>query len=777
MFKKISKKIFAIAIAAVTLFGVAVPNVANADNSTSTTTEKVYLARANDPLVASQVGANFGGVKKTEPYNTYADSENGTRGAYVAANPAAVGAPFIHVGYDNGIDLTKTTGTVYVNLYWTGTASAGEMLVIGFSSETRDTAFTTANCAQWPLDLKAALDAGSLKQGWNVLEFPVGTQQDLPIDPANITSFRIYNANATGTTGLACGAVYAVDKNDSSKKYYFVNAQDEITGDTFANYGGSSMSTTYTSYDDGTCGAFVSADPVSAAHNGHPFMVLDYATPVSLADTTGKVTFNLYHTGTSEAADDKIIVRLNYSDGTNADTPASVSELENGWNAFTVDADTTKSVKGVLVYASSMEGATAVAAGSVYVTKEVPVSSEDEEKKDEENKNEEPKYYNDYLIEATTGEVLYTAQPGFVNAGFSNEAPYNAYGDNTRGAYKAKLPTAQVNLYDTIVARIWAGGKDLKEYTGIVTANIYFNGTDTNGPLVFSWFNTDGKQIEHIISSGTLKQGWNEVQINLATLEKNSGVSMQNLSLFYIYTTADMNDCTDLAIGSIYVQKPGEADPNASVQDRKTYLLEAVVSSETSPYECVDYFDINFNGYGSGNRGAYVKEGAFDSAFWFAKNLNNVDLSKAKYAVVNFYVDDPAKFTSMFIELSSGGTWDKNERNWVISSFNSELKKGWNAIVLDLNNPIASAAEGTIGYAITDAGGTYNAGAVNFMRVYGTYSGSKSAVGAIYLSDTTSPETSDNNSSPMHIMFVGALMLACVAVSGYTFFDKKAKRK
>lgn len=639
MLKKLSKRILSIAVAAATMLVTVIPSMASAGTSAATT----------DPIYDRDLSANFGGLVMTEPYNTYSDSENGARGAYVASNPAAVGAPFIHVFYDQGIDLTKTTGAVYVNLYWEGTAAAGDMLVVGFTSESREEQFLTSANAQWPLDLTAAIAAGSLKQGWNVLTYPVGTQGGLPIDTTNITGFRIYNANSTGTTALACGAVYAVDKDDPAKKYYMVNALGQGKSD---------------------------------------------------------------------------------GEGEGQETGGGSEGQETGGGSE----------------GQGTGGGT-----------ENPVT-----------------YHNEYFIEATADEVLYSSQPGFVNNGFSNAAPYNSYGDNTRGAYKAKLPTAQVNLYDTIVAQIWAGGMDLTDYTGIVTANIYFTGTDTDGPLVFSWFNTDGKQIEYIMSSAGLKQGWNEVQIDLAALEKDKGVSMQKVSLFYIYTTAAMNDVSDLAIGAIYVQKPGESG-SVVKKDRKTYLLDAIVSSETDPYACTAFFDASFNGYGDRSRGAYVREGGIDNDFWFAKNLNNVNLSNEKYAIVNFYLDDPDKFTSMFIELSSGGVYDKNERNWVISKYNTTLKKGWNSIVIDLNNPVGSEGGGSIGYAVSDIGGTYDASAVNFMRIYGTYGGSKSAVGSIYLSATTTPETGDN--SVTLVMILSMLMLAGSGAAMIILFRKKVWSK
>ncbi len=781
MFKKFSKKIISIALAVAMMVGVAVPTVVEAGNSASTTTEKVYLAHANDAFVQAQMVNNFGGATKVSPYNTYADSENGTRGAYLAANPAAVGLPFIHVYNEKGIDLTNTTGTFYVNLYWTGNAAAGDQLVMGFSSDNGVSNFS--NDPQWPLDLKTALDAGSIQQGWNVIPLPASDHLGAT---GKATNFRIYNANADETTGLACGAVYTVDKNDPSKKYYIVNAQDEIVNSTLLNANGS-MSTTYTNYDDGTKGAYVCAGPT--VNHAIPFLNIAYATPVSLADTTGKVTFNVYHTATSETADDVVVCRLTY-DG--VDTPVDqsvlVNTLDNGWNAITVDADKTKALKGVTVYASAMAGTTALAAGSVYVTKEVSVnpgpgtstepgaSTKPGTSTKPENKPAEVKYANVYLISATKGEKLYELEAGFLNDGLKMKAPYNAYGDKSHGAYKAVTPTGSRPgiMYDIIVCQTWDSGLSLDKYTGKVTANIYYKGTQAGGPIVFAFWNGDGEYVEQLISTDNLKQGWNEVTIDLAQMIKDKKITLDKLTKFYAYTVK-MDKCKDLAIGSVYIQKPESALADDEQKNKKTYILEALSKNETSPFECMQYFDAGFNSYGDKTRGAYVRKGAINSDFWFAKLLNNMDLSKEQYVAINFYVDDPSKFTSMFIEMSSSGTWDKEERNWAISSFNTTLKKGWNTIMLDINHKLGNTAEGTIGYALSDIGGTFDASSVSFIRVYGTYAGETSAVGAIYLSSSSAPDTGDYN-LPVLLIATMSIALVGIAYSSYDIFGKKRRK-
>ena len=355
------------------------------------------------------------------------------------------------------------------------------------------------------------------------------------------------------------------------------------------------------------------------------------------------------------------------------------------------------------------------------------------------------------------------------HAGLKTAEPYTGYGDGTRGAYKALIPT---QIYGRSVEKLYATPLDLSEDSNEITANIYYKGTANSGvAYVFAFFpknNSDAGKVEKIVSCSDLTEGWNTV-----TLE----VELDTLGAFYIYTMTN-DKITDLALGAVYTEVPaGTAVAPEGVgsteedKDETIYILQAIDGQEAAPYTYNKKFDATMNGYGDGKRGAYVS-GSLGSGDWVAAKFAAVDLSKAKFAAVNLYVDNPDEFTVATIELSSF-SYDQQERNWTITSNNVKLKKGWNVIYLDLNNAAGKSAKGTIGYTATDVGGAYDSSAVSFMRMYGTYGGEKTALGAIYVVNSIGGvQTGDATNI---VLIVGALMLACAAAATATFCGKKAR--
>lgn len=742
MWKKNFKKALAILLIVSFVVSVKYTPAVNAGSNVSTTqTEKLYLAYANDPVLLNAISSNFGGVSKASPYNAYADSENGTRGAYVARGPALAAQPFVHVYYENGVDVTTastTDGNIYFNLYWQGTASANEYIYFQFSDKTTDAFGATDDIWTWPIRTT------DLVQGWNLVKAPVGTWEGVPLDRTNVRHIRVLNANASGTTALACGATYTY--NVDSTKRYLIHAQDEMTADLVNNCSQVCISDTFTDYDDGDKGAYICANPTTVTTV--PFMNLTYATPISLKNTSGVVTTHLYHTANAETENEHVIVRLQYSDGTYADTAFWIYQLDSGWNTVTVTADVTKKISGILVYSTTMAGATALAVGSAYVTYVA-----------------EEKVYlshaNDPFVVDTVTDTIYLAHandpivqsqmyPNF--GGVSKSMEYTAYADSdggTHGAYLAANPASALSLvhvyYENGIDTTTTSTKD-----GTVYFNLYWKGTASSSEIIYfqfsdkttdGFYGTDTTLWTWPVSTASLVQGWNLIGVPIGYWE---GVALDRTSVKHIrIINVAAPSTTALACGATYTYNR---------DNTKNYIINAqdemVVPDAGYHYSILNTatgsMSDTYTSYSGGKNGAYVNLGNNGVPFLNTTYAQAVSLEGTTGKVIFHvykqpgYVDANANACYILRPEYSDGTYIDEPVSV------NELQDGWTAVevIVDTTKSLSGVlvySQNVTTPSTLAAGSVYvkrvkhNFGGVTKANPYNTYADSEAGTRGAYV--------------------------------------------
>ena len=181
--------------------------------------------------------------------------------------------------------------------------------------------------------------------------------------------------------------------------------------------------------------------------------------------------------------------------------------------------------------------------------------------------------------------------------------------------------------------------------------------------------------------------------------------------------------CTAILSLSLTASAAGETD-------NTIYLLECNNPNESYHDFARSLYVADFCDYGDETRGAYYREGIIQNDLWSVMVYpgDGLDLSSSRFVAIYFYADSAKDIGNLYFELTSG-PMDDLEREYVVPPTYS-YHDGWNIIFIDLQHDVAWAQRGTVGYTKNDD--TFDISHVRFMRLWGSYGGEESAMGATF---------------------------------------------
>ena len=217
----------------------------------------------------------------------------------------------------------------------------------------------------------------------------------------------------------------------------------------------------------------------------------------------------------------------------------------------------------------------------------------------------------------------------------------------------------------------------------------------------------DIDEICWFIPTRELNVGWNDLYLNISDSKKTGEMIFEEVQYIRLYTQ-------NSAPGQKFIVDNIYACKNAVEVDKKVQLpiaaanegyLVSFDSLKGVHSNCKMYPMTSQDDYKEGN-GAVLLNVEDNRGMWIQANLNPVDLSAYQEGLVSVwvYINDLAGLNgeNLFVELSSSGTFDKEELSWQIP--NGSLHTGWNKLQM----PMASAYKT----------GTIDMTRVNYLRIH-----------------------------------------------------------
>lgn len=223
----------------------------------------------------------------------------------------------------------------------------------------------------------------------------------------------------------------------------------------------------------------------------------------------------------------------------------------------------------------------------------------------------------------------------------------------------------------------------------------------------------DNEELSWVIPKSEIKAGWNDFYLSIPLAYKAGEPNLKAINYFRIYELQPGYGVT-IFYDNIYVTKtqgtaftpavpdvePDEYSETSSAAGKMIMscntvnILKGIINAEVSvePGTFVE---------GTGSFKLDLPSGA--ASFVLAKP---VDISEYKdgYIHLSLYINNKDILTQNFmLELSSSGTYDVNEGNFIIPY--TELENGWNELWLSVNSAILT--------------GVPDYSSINFLRIYG----------------------------------------------------------
>lgn len=267
--------------------------------------------------------------------------------------------------------------------------------------------------------------------------------------------------------------------------------------------------------------------------------------------------------------------------------------------------------------------------------------------------------------------------------------------DSQRRVQATLANPVDISAFKTGKLHFWLYIEEVAKWSGLVGVEISSAG------------NPDKNALEWRLDPQDLKDGWNEVYLDMGSWSPNhsSEIDYELVNLFRVYQTsnADLQTFTTI-VDDIYVVRSTQilACDSAS---------EIVSSSVTVKNTSVEADKM----YVQEGTGAFYYSGT-NQIIWGSKLTNSIDISDCADGGIHFwfYVNNKDYINgTLNVELTSGGANDKYELQWNIDT--SKLQNGWNEISLGFED--ALTRDGNIDYS-----------AVNYIRVF---QGSANAKGTI----------------------------------------------
>ncbi len=271
------------------------------------------------------------------------------------------------------------------------------------------------------------------------------------------------------------------------------------------------------------------------------------------------------------------------------------------------------------------------------------------------------------------------------------------------------------SLLNTTPATGYFKGVDISAYEeGSIHVSLYVSAPEFLGGPIYLEISSSGtydkEELCWEIPQSALKSGWNELYLGMENAIRTGEARLSEINYFRLYTIgAKMG--LDVGMDCVYATNtPGMTFEKTAVAGQKAastkqgYLMDC---------DTLDGLASNGTFMLSTAKGEY-KEGkgavivSNPNLVWLMANLQPADISACQNGKISFwvYVNDASyvKNGKIYLELTSSGTFDKNEMCWRFPG--SDLKTGWNEVVLNM----AAATQTADGVDLTN---------INYLRMYG----------------------------------------------------------
>ncbi len=520
------------------------------------------------------------------------------------------------------------------------------------------------------------ISTSSLKSGWNELWLPIsdGIKLGKP-DLSAINFFRIFTMDPTDGYNIILDNVYAT--NEGARDSYKETAATEgkmITScntiNTFSKLINAEVTTVKGEFVEGT-GALKSTNPTSSLLEANFKKAVDIS---GYAD--GYINLSVYINDTSYLGD-LLILELTSSgiydiDEWHFDIPTS--SLKNGWNKLSIPMSKSgqigepdlSAIDYIRLYTTTDEKK----AKRVFIVDNIYVVSADENYVSEETEAIDGKM----IASCNTADIFSTLE-------FAEVTKVSGQYVEGTGALKT------TGYSDLLLYGVLATPKDLAAYKdGYVHISFYIDDvtkltTDVAIELSSS-LDPDVDEYQWNVSKDSLKDGWNELWLGYQDTTDLAIIGEPNLSSIKrirVYTMGQKEGMVTI-FDNIYTTDTLYGGSGCSCGNA-TYIGDILNG------DCLCYYQNAFNMKLTNQcvEGDYALQAKKPEAGIYGSFKKAVDISAYKkgYLHISIYIDDVAKLkNNINFELSSSGTYDKNELDWEIKKGN--LKNGWNDIWLPM---------------------------------------------------------------------------------------------
>lgn len=279
------------------------------------------------------------------------------------------------------------------------------------------------------------------------------------------------------------------------------------------------------------------------------------------------------------------------------------------------------------------------------------------------------------------------------------------------GAFKAQYFTAEKKI---LSHGVLANPVNICGYEkGSVHLSLYVNDVSKLKNAVTFELSSSGEpdknEFNWTIKLADLKNGWNDVYLTFEKAGAQFGAPNMSKINFFRMFSLEANENVVMILDNVYATLD-VLGPSYYEETTSEYGQMIMSGNTTSIFSQIVNLSVTINqgefveGTGALKTIALEKD---KSMLCKAKLTNPVDISKYANGNIHLslYVNDVSKLKKdIVMELTSSGTWDKEECEWTIKR--SSLTSGWNEIYLSLGN--ASKV------------GTPNLAAINYFRLFTT---------------------------------------------------------
>lgn len=619
--------------------------------------------------------------------------------------------------FQKSVDITEyKDGSVHVSLYVNDVDYLNNVITLELTSS-----------ASYDFDeISWDIEKHWLQNGWNELY--------LQIDKAKATGtpnlgainyFRIFTLKATLGLEMYMDNVYATK---TIEDYSTITLQDEYqeteakngkmimscnTIGIFSSLSNMEVTTKKGEFVEGTGAMKVAYYAAEKKVIGNGII----ANPVDVsAYKTGSVHLSLY---VNQVSNLKNYINFELTSSGKCDVDEynwkiEPADLKNGWNDVYLTFDEAsilgkpdlKALNFFRIFSAEVNENLVLILDNVYATNEVLGDSAYSETKSEHGK----------MIMSCNTSTIFTSLTNMKLTTKKNE-----FVEGT-GAFKTQYFTAEKKIlsYGTFANPVNISGYE----QGSVHLSLYVDDVSKlKNPVTFELSSSgkpDQNEFNWTIKPADLKNGWNDVYLTFEKAGVQFGaVDMTKINFFRLFSV-EAKETVCMILDNVYATLD-VLGPSYYKESASEYGQMIMSGNTTGIFSQVINLAVTTNqgefleGTGALKTIALEKD---HSMICKAKWTNPVDISQ--YANgnvhVSLYVNKVSKLTKdIVMELTSSGTWDKEECEWTIKR--TDLKDGWNELYLPIQN--------------ANKVGTPNFAAINYFRLFTT----KAEDGLVFIID------------------------------------------